>query len=152
MEARQKGGERLIVQGYHGTNAVFPGECILDKSDQAYLTTNKAVAASFGDRILNLKVKSRKPYEIDWLGCSWGGGFFPSDDELFEHFIEFAAGDDEEEREYWEENGMCVDMFASYVASQGYDMLAVANVREEHGFSEMEYVVMFGCEVSEIKC
>ena len=136
----------MVIQAYHGTDAKFAPE-ELDISDKAYLTDNQDLASSFGENVLHLEVEASNPYEINWMCCSWGGGFFPDDEEMFEDFLDFASDGDEEEREYWEENGMCVDMFASYLSDKGYDLFVLHDVQEEHGYSETEYVAMKGCVV-----
>ena len=136
----------MIIQAYHGTNAEFMPED-LDIRDKAYLTDNENLAATFGKNVMHLEVEAKNPYEIDWTGCSWGGGYFPADDALFEEYLEYASDGDEEEMEYWEENGMCVDMFASMLSEKGYDMLILHDVLEEHGYSDTEYVVLPGCIV-----
>lgn len=138
----------MKIQAYHGTDAVFSPE-ELNVKTHAYLTDSQELAASFGDNVLFLEVEAKNPYEIDWQGCSWGGGFFPADEVLFEEYLDFASEGDAEEREYWEETGLCVDMFASFLADKGYDLLILHDVLEEHGYSDTEYVAMEGCIVRE---
>ena len=134
----------MIIRAYHGSRTVSGPE-EFDPWREVYLTDNESLAASFGTRVLHLEVEGSKVYELDWMGCSWGGGYFPSDDGLFKAFLDHASEGDEEERAYWNENGMCVDMFASYLKSEGYNLLILHNVKEEHGFSSTEYVALQGC-------
>lgn len=141
----------MIIKGYHGTSHEFAPE---DLRLKAFLTDNPELAARFGNKVMHLEVEAARPYEIDWEGCSWGGGFFTENDALFNEFIEYAVknaasdkDEEEEERVYWQDNGMCTDMFADMLSDKGYDLLILYNVLEEEGYSETEYVVLPGAVV-----
>lgn len=136
----------MIIKAYHGTDAEFDPKD-LDLSGKVYLTDNENLAGCFGSNVYEFEIEAHKPFEIDWEGCSWGGGYYPADDEFFTKFIEYASDGDLEEVRYWEETGMCVDMLASYLSFKGYDLLILHNVSEVYGFSDTEFVAMEGCAV-----
>lgn len=140
----------VIVRAYHGTDRIFPPE-ELDVDSTAWLTDSPSLAATFGPRVLHLEIEASNPYEIDWGGCSWGGGYFPDDAALFEEYLDFASAGDEEERRYWEETGMCTDMFADLMSEKGYDLLILHGVLEASGYCKTEYAAMKGCAVREVK-
>ena len=136
----------MVIRAYHGSNQVSsPDE--FDTSRELYLTDNRALAYTFGSNVLYLEVEGSKVYELDWMGCSWGGDYFPADDQLFEKFLDFASGGNKDEREYWEDNGMCVDMLADYLKSEGYNLLVLHDVMEDRGYSKTEYVALQGCSI-----
>lgn len=134
---------------YHGTAKKFQLE---DMRRPAYFTSNPRISKWYmyhkehklgaRPRLITARVKAEKVYEIDWLYESWGGGFFPSDESLFGEFVRFAAKDDDDETAYWQENGMCIDMFASMMAEKGYDLVICRNVREECGMTGDVYIVL----------
>ena len=137
------------VYGYHGTDKFLTPDN-LDPDRNLYLTSNIRLAEAFGENVLFFKVEAENPYEIDWLGCSSSGGFFPEDNGLFDDFIRFVSDEDDSNAEYWRNNGICADRFADYVASKGYDLLIIHNILEMSGHSDMEYVVMKGCMVKDV--
>ncbi len=131
---------------YHGTKKDFP---VTEIYRPAYFTDSRETAKYFaGDEghVLTARLSAANVYEIDWLGCSWGGNMFP-DDDLFDKFLAFAADGDEEELEYWEENGMCVDMFASMMEEDGYDITIFRNVLEEDGYISNIYRASKNCRI-----
>lgn len=138
----------MVISAFHGT------DCRMDSFKKItgilFLTDNPGLAKMFGKNVFHINVEADKTFEIDWEGCSWGGGFFPDDAELFKSFVDWASDSYEEEREYWEDNGMCIDMFASFLFSNGFDMLIAHNVAEENGFSKTEYVVSDICKLRSI--
>ena len=117
----------MVISAFHGT------DCRMDSFKKItgilFLTDNPGLAKMFGKNVFHINVEADKTFEIDWEGCSWGGG---------------------EEREYWEDNGMCIDMFASFLFSNGFDMLIAHNVAEENGFSKTEYIVSDICKLRSI--
>lgn len=138
----------MVISAFHGT------DCCIDSfgkiTGTLFLTDNPGLAKMFGENVFRISVTAEKVFEVDWDGCSWGGGFFPDDHELFDRFIEYASYGCAEEREYWEDNGMCVDMLASFLFDKGFDMLIVHNVAEENGFSKTEYVVSDICKLRSV--
>lgn len=134
---------------YHGTVRNFELE---DMRKPAFFTSNPRIAKwvmyhherkpGTRPRLITAKIKAEKVYEIDWTYESWGGGFFPSDDKLFEEFVRFAAEGDDEEATYWQEEGMCVDMFMRMMEEKGYDLVICRNVREECGMTGDMYIVL----------
>ena len=136
----------MIIKAFHGTDSEFDPKD-LDLSDKVYLTDNAGLAGAFGKNIYEFEIEASHPFEVNWQGCSWGGGYWPEDDDFFTEFIEYASGGEIDEVRYWEENGMCVDMLADFLSYKGYDLLIIHNVSEDSGFSPTEYVAMKGCTV-----
>ena len=140
----------MIYEAYHGTKANFPTDEIRTK---AYFTADRRIAEYFAGhrtyegRVIHADIIPSKPFEIDWMGCSWGGGYFPSDEDMLSEYIDYASDGDPDEMDYWEEEGMCIDMFADYLQSKGYDLLIARNVLEDCGMLSDEYIVMDGCRV-----
>ena len=131
---------------YHGTKEEFPVEEI---HKSAYFTNIRKTAEWFAGEdgyVLAARLSADKVYEIDWDCCSWGGGAFPND-ALFEKYLEFASEGDEEEYAYWKETGMCVDMFASMMEADGYDLVIFRNVLEESGYISDVYCAFEKCLV-----
>lgn len=132
---------------YHGTVKAYS---LKDMHKPAYFTSNPRIAKWFmyhnervpgaKPRLISARLKAERVYEIDWLYESWGGGFFPSDDGLFEEFVRFASKNDDEG--YWQENGLCIDMFSAMMAEKGYDLVICRNVREECGMTGDVYIVL----------
>lgn len=80
-----------------------------------------------------------------------GGGLYPEDTALFEGYLEFAAGDDPEEREYWNDCGLCLDMFFSFIAEKGtYDGMVASNVLEECNCYATVYVAFKNTKISPV--
>lgn len=134
---------------FHGTVHQFPTEQI---RLPAYFTSNELVADSFcygkeNGRIVKARLSASKVCEIDWNGCSWGGGMFPDDKDIWERYLLFASDGDPEEMDYWKECGCCVDMFADMLRDDGYDLAIFREVREESGCVSDVYVVMNNCRI-----
>ncbi len=135
---------------YHGTKEEFD---LREMKKPAYFTSNPKIASWFASkgnpRLICARIKAERVYEIDWMYKSWGGGFVPSDNELFEEFVRFASDGDEEEISYWEENGFCIDMFASMMAEKGIELVICRNVLEECGITGDIYVALGDAKIME---
>lgn len=121
---------------------------------KAYFTDNENVAKYFTrgtGTVMSAIVEMDHPYIIDWQGYSWGGGLYPEDTSLFEGYLKFVAGDDPEEREYWNECGLCLDMFSSFIAEKGtYDGMVASNVLEECNCYATVYVAFKNTKISPV--
>lgn len=143
----------MLFKVLHGSHSkeLFP---ISEIKRKAYFTNNKNVAKYFTrgtGTVMPAIVEMNHPYIIDWQGYSWGGGLYPEDTALFEEYLEFAAGDDPEEREYWNDCGLCLDMFSSFIAEKGiYDGMVASNVMEECDCYATVYIAFKNTRISPV--
>lgn len=130
---------------YHGTGARFSTfQC------PAYFTDSLETAEFFADRnasagtptVLTCELLFENPLVVDLSGQSWGG-FFLSDGQLQKRVVEFAACGDEDEQEYFMEEGITVPFLASYAETLGYDGLVAYNCMEEDGRCSLQAVVFY---------
>lgn len=159
----------MQILAMHGTSSKNKFE-LNELKRPVYFTDNAVVADFFTrkrGRIMYAILEMEEPYIIDWQGHSWGGGFIPkgtdglnyadeeqsfdNGEELFKKFVEYASNGDPEEVEYWTQNGLCVDMFASLIERKGYDGLIVFNVYEECGCSNTVYAAFKNTKVRNIE-
>ena len=62
----------MVISAFHGT------DCCMDSfgkiTGTLFLTDNPGLAKMFGKNVFHINVEADKTFEIDWEGCSWGGG------------------------------------------------------------------------------
>lgn len=63
----------MVISAFHGT------DCCIDSfrkiTGTLFLTDNPGLAKMFGENVFRISVTAEKVFEVDWDGCSWGGGF-----------------------------------------------------------------------------
>ena len=125
---------------YHGTNEHFDTfEC------PAHFTDNIHTAEFFARRnsgesiVMHCILDFKNPLIVDIDGQSWGG-FFLQDEKLQDECVEYAACGDEEDLEYFKEQGITINFLASYAKTLGYDGLIAHDCYEEDGRYSTQYV------------
>ena len=136
---------------YHGTNHIYQ---IKDMRLPAYFSSSEDVARQVGgEHIYRCRITAENAVTVDWEYCSWGGGYYPPDDQEFEKVIDWVVQgdpDEEDEREYWKDNGLTTDMYADYLnATYGYNLVIFENVLEESGGYASTLVAFPGATITE---
>ncbi len=131
----------MIVHGYHGT----PETCfeVSEIKKRAFFSKNIETASYFarnGGRILYARIEAEKVLEFDAEGESWGSGVWTGNDDIdtaiWNYIVKHECIDkdgniNEEEMEYWKENGPTLDYIASWAEEQGYDLIIAHAVYDD---------------------
>lgn len=127
---------------FHGTNCVFREfECPAYFSE-SYDTAKFFAENTKGDSfVMRCNLSFEHPYEVSISGQSWGGFILP-DEQMQRDCFEYCAGGDEEELQYWQEEGLTVNALAEFLNTLGYDGVIVHDCYEEDGSFGTQYVAL----------
>lgn len=132
----------MSINAYHGTGAKFSEfQC------PSYFTDNRDTAIFFANShkgkaiVLTCSLTFQNPLIVDLEGQSWGG-FFLEDCSLQEACALYSSFGDEDEEEYFKENGLTINFLAEYAELLGYDGLIAYNCCEQDGRTGTQYVAL----------
>ena len=129
---------------YHGTGTTFDSFLV-----PAYFTDDKNTALFFANQherfgiptLMTCDFSFKNPMFVDLEGQSWGG-FFLGNEALQDAAVNYAAGGNAEELEYFKEEGLTIPFLASYAETSGYDGVIAYNCMEENGVCSTQVVAL----------
>lgn len=129
-------------RAFHGTNCVFKEfEC------PAYFSGIRNTAEFFAKRtlgssyIMECDLSFENPFEVSLSGQSWGGFVLP-DEKMQKDCIKYCAQGDEEEEQYFWEEGITVNILAEFLETLGYDGIILHNCYEEDNSTATQLIAL----------